>query len=101
MIKSAEKGQDISCPYAMGDFELKRRREAGGFAFPIADEGCGHDQQRGLSVGRFVLFAEEGGEHLHGFAEAHIVGEAGAESGACAKPEPIESDFLIGAQFGV
>jgi len=46
------------------------------------------------------LFAQQGGEDLDGFAEAHVVGEAGTEAGAGTEPEPVETARLIGAEGG-
>jgi hypothetical protein len=84
----------------VGDVQAQRGRESLGLAFPVADERCGHDEQGRRAAGCLLLPTKERGEDLDGFSQAHVVGEAGAEAGAGAEPEPVEPLRLIGPQGG-
>ena len=44
---------------------------------------------------------QQQGEHLDGFAQSHVVGEAGAESELRQQVQPADPDLLIGAQRAV
>ena len=76
--------------------------EAFGFFLPVEDEGFGDDdegrvQGSGFRVQEFT--GGEEGEDLHGFAEAHVIGEAAAEAEAFQESEPAQAIFLVGAEL--
>jgi hypothetical protein len=62
---------------------------------PVEHHRLGRDHQRGPvgSPGR------EHGQHLHGLAEAHVVGEASAEADLVEKPEPAQPIALVRPQL--
>ena len=55
--------------------KLQVWREAGRLGLPVAEQGCRRHEQAGTCA----ALLEEQGQHLDGLAEAHVVGQAGAE----------------------
>ena len=47
-----------------------------------------------------VLREVKQGQHLHGLAEAHVVGKAHAELQGVQKGEPVDAFLLVGPEFG-
>jgi len=82
----------------MSDGEGDARRKLREFQFPIGNQRSRHDEQaRGRGLVAFQI--EQQRNHLYGFAETHIVREAGAEPEANDEPQPGIAGLLIGAQF--
>jgi len=73
------------------------RGEAGGFGFPVAEEGFGADDETGLVREARAESGDEG-ERLEGFAETHFVGEDAAETGGGLIEEPLDPGFLVIAE---
>ncbi len=82
----------------MGDEEFEVGCEARDFGLPVADEGGGDDEEGRSCV--VLLPSEQQCNHLQRLAEAHVIGEAGAEAEAGHELEPSVAFELIGAQGG-
>lgn len=69
-----ELGESLMAVVALEDGDFEGRGEFSGLALPVFhDAGGGDDEVReGVS---FFLLGEDVGEGLHGFAEAHVIGE--------------------------
>ncbi len=65
--------------------------EAGDLGGPVVDDAARADHQRA---------AADGGEGLHGLAEAHVVGEHRAEPGVAEEAEPAHPAALVRPQLG-
>jgi hypothetical protein len=78
---------------------LQRGSEALDLALPVADHGCGCDEERGgLGALPALSSMKEERQELHRLAEAHVVGEARAETERAHRREPGETAPLIRAQ---
>jgi hypothetical protein len=85
----------------MRDHDFQTRREARGFERPVGQKRSGHNQEAWRAPCRALgLFIErlKQGQNLNRFAEAHVVGEAGAEPKLSQEMEPAQSCLLIGPQ---
>ena len=77
--------------------EAQARREGFQLTRPVEKQAPGHDEQRrGLHSG--VQLAKQG-DRLHGFAEAHVVGQAPAQSVFVEVIQPLNPSGLIRAQL--
>ena len=86
----------------MGDDGREARREPLDLRGPVGEQrGRGHEQARRCFVACLAALHEEQREHLDGLAEAHVVGEAGAEAEPRQQVEPADADLLIGPQRAV
>ena len=75
----------------------ERRREFRCLGHPVgAHRGRRQHQRRAVSG-----TAQQQGQGLDGLAQAHVVGQAGAQAGVRQARHPGEAFMLIGAQFGV
>ena len=70
------------------------RGEAGRLLLPVEDERAGNDDERGLAVASLAARLEER-QHLHGLAEAHVVGQAPAEAEVAEEGHPAEAERLV------
>ena len=71
------------------------------FGLPVEHQGGRRHNQAGL-VGLlrgFQIMQKSDG--LQGFAQAHVVGQAAAQTVLVQKSQPVEAVLLIGAQTGV
>ena len=80
-------------------------REALGLGEPAVHHALGADDEGAEGLGRAgrrvgVRLVQEPGEGLHGFAEAHVVGEDAAEAAGGQVGEKVKPFLLIGAQRG-
>ena len=79
----------------------QRRREPLRLAPPVPEERGGDDQQgRPRPASAVFPVPEQQRQHLHGLAEPHVVGQAGAEPQARQQPEPRHAVALVGPQRG-
>ena len=85
------------------DAEL--RREASGLLLPVEDERPRHHDQRRRGSAAFpgggpqLAARLQQGEHLDGLAQAHVVGQAAAETELPEEVEPAEAVALIAAEL--
>ncbi len=78
------------------DLDREVSREFLAFGGPIVHQGGGADDEgRSAPPPRF-----DEGEQLHGFAQAHLVGEDAAESLVPERGKPLEALHLVWAQHG-
>ncbi|MNS99907.1 hypothetical protein D3C72_1343220 [compost metagenome] len=88
---------------AVVDHDLQVRGEVPGLALPVADERGGANQEPRPALGGGKLLGvrlglEQQGQHLDGLAQAHVVGEAGAEAELAHGRQPGVASFLVRAQ---
>ena len=84
----------------MGDQDRQRRREAGHLGCPVRQErGRGDEQARPPRGVRarvaLAIDEQEEGDHLDGLAEAHVVGQAGAQAQLREEVEPSHAHLLV------
>jgi hypothetical protein len=83
----------------MGDQHAERWREAGDLLRPVGEQRCRSDQQaRHPAV--LALEHHEQGDDLDGLAQAHVIGQAGAQAKTRQQMQPAHADLLVGAQGG-
>ncbi len=70
------------------------------FGFPVGQQRCGQHQQGRLLAASLFQYQQQGND-LHGLAQTHVVGQAGAEPQLRQQPQPIDTGFLIRAQVGL
>ncbi len=75
-------------------------REALRFLVPVADDGHGADEQHRSPAIAFPVALDEG-ERLHGLAETHVVGQAGAQARTAQEAEPGVAAHLVRTQRAV
>jgi hypothetical protein len=80
----------------MNDRSFEVWREFFDFAGPIGEQRSGRDNEARARrrVGPVALDEEQQREDLDGLAEAHFVGEAGAESETGDEPQPRDAGLL-------
>ena len=81
---------------------LQRRGEAADLLLPVAEHRRRADDQRRhrpLVCGRALLYVQQVGDQLHRLAEAHVVGETGAEPELAQEAQPGVSVLLVGAEL--
>ena len=76
-------------------FQGQRWGEAAGLRHPVGQYGRGRHHQRRPAWGA----AQQHGQGLDGFAEAHVVGQAGAHAPLGQPRQPFVAGLLIAAQF--
>ncbi len=75
------------------------RGESLGLALPVADDRHGaHEQRRSSSVSALALMHKQG-QHLHGFPQAHVVGQNSADAIPAHGGEPCQPTLLIWPQL--
>ena len=83
----------------MRDLVLQRRREPLDLRLPVGDQRGRHDEQTG--AGLALLFqGEQQGDDLNGLAQAHVVGQAGAQAELRQEVQPAQAAVLVGPQLG-
>ena len=81
---------------------FQARREAGDLRRPVGEQRGRRHQQRRLAFAGALLFQhQQQRQHLDGLAEAHVVGEARAESEPGEQMQPLHAGLLIGPQRAV
>ncbi len=83
----------------MQDVKAQAGREALQLDLPVFNER-GRDDDEVRRTHSLRLSFQEKGDHLHGLAQAHVVGQAAAETKLGEESEPLEAVRLIGAQLG-
>ena len=77
---------------------LQAGGEFGNFALPVDQQRTRHHNQvRRLAVAAFPQRKQEG-QHLHGLAQPHIIGQNAAKAVFVQKVQPVVTRHLIGAQ---
>ncbi len=80
---------------AVVDDDAQRRREAAGLGLPVVDHGQrAHHEVRARTL-------EQVGQRGGRLAEAHVVGEAAAQTEAVEEAQPRQAAALVGAQLAV
>ncbi|MND87071.1 hypothetical protein D3C80_790630 [compost metagenome] len=75
--------------------------EAFGFVLPVGDQAGGHHHHGRTGQAPGVLFAEQVGEGLQGFAQAHVVSEDATDLQLAQGLHPAQAFDLIGAQDSI
>ena len=85
----------------MGDEHAQGRREPVDLGLPVGDQRCGDHEQGGTACDAGALLQrEQERQDLHGLAEPHVVGQAGAQSERLQEREPAHAHRLIRPQLG-
>ena len=86
----------------VGDKRLQARREPCDLRGPVGEQRGRRDEQaRPRLIAGFTFQHQQQRQHLDGLAEAHVVGEAGAEPEPGKQIEPLHAHHLIGPESGL
>jgi hypothetical protein len=86
---------------AVQDGDAEVGGELGELVGPVGDQAGGDDDEGGAVEAAVFVFDGDVGDGLGGFAEAHVVGEEGAEAVFAQMLEPVDAVLLVGAEFGL
>ena len=73
--------------------------EARRFPFPVGEDGGGRHQQHRPFEFVFGLEVLQEGQQLDGFAQAHVIGQAGPLIKAVQEGQPAQAPLLVGPQL--
>ena len=84
-------------PVVLGDRQFGGERLR--FTLPVRQHGGRSDKQHRTFQLLFCFEVLQEGQQLDGFAQAHVVGEAGALIKAVEEGQPTEASFLVGPEL--
>jgi|TARA_B110000037_G_scaffold209474_1_gene258671 hypothetical protein len=99
-VRVGDVGKKFSSLRAVQDDDLQRWRESFSLGKPVGnDRGGSNDENRPTYSG--ILEAEDVGEGLEGFSEAHVVGKDAIEFVIGEEPYPISACLLVVTEVGL